>query len=92
MTIKSIPSGEISLAERWIMKFASINWRGLSAVIGFFLVWQLAVIFEFAGFQEIPSPWQVINTFFRTFCSVINIGFPGLSALSGFLSGFYWLR
>ena len=67
MTIKSIPSGEISLAERWIMKFASINWRGLSAVIGFFLVWQLAVIFEFAGFQEIPSPWQVINTFFSDF-------------------------
>ena len=67
MTIKNISQADTTLVNRVSMRFESINWRGLSAVIGFFLVWQLAVVLELSGFEEIPGPWTVINTFCADF-------------------------
>ena len=40
-----------------------INWRGASAIVAFFAVWELLVHFELAGFGRIPAPGEVLVTF-----------------------------
>lgn len=44
-----------------------VNWRGLSAVAGFFILWELAVRLQLAGFGQIPSPFEVAQVFFRDY-------------------------
>ncbi len=53
--------------KSWLPSFKKVNWRGLVSIVGFFIAWQVAVILEWPGFQEIPGPWEVIETFFRDF-------------------------
>ncbi len=45
----------------------TFNWRGLVAVVMFFLAWQLAVTFKAPGFHEIPGPITVVQTLVSDF-------------------------
>lgn len=44
-----------------------VNWRGVAAVGGFFVLWQLAVMLGVPGFSEISTPVTVVHTFFTDF-------------------------
>lgn len=52
--------------KRWWHK-RRINWEGMSAVVAFFLLWELLVYFEVASFGQIPSPFEVLTTFFTVY-------------------------
>lgn len=43
------------------------NWRGLLAVVSFFIAWYLAVYFQLTGFSELPTPWQVVVVLFKEY-------------------------
>jgi NitT/TauT family transport system permease protein len=61
---------EIKAAKRlpaFNWRFSDFNWRGLIAVGGFFLLWELAVRLGLAGFAQIPSPVEVTQVFFRDY-------------------------
>lgn len=42
---------------------ARLNWRGLVSVVAFFLLWYVAVMLKWPGFQKIPDPLTVAQTF-----------------------------
>ncbi len=48
-----------SLRRRW----RRLNWEGASAVVAFFLLWELLVYLEVGSFGQIPSPREVLTTF-----------------------------
>jgi NitT/TauT family transport system permease protein len=60
-------AGGKPLQSEWQRRLRRLNWRGLSAVVGFFVLWELLVRFELAGFGSIPSPFEVITTFFAEY-------------------------
>jgi NitT/TauT family transport system permease protein len=45
----------------------SFNWRGLISVAAFFLLWQCASSFQWAGFKTIPGPYEVLGIFFSEY-------------------------
>lgn len=49
---------------RWAA-IAVMNWRGLASIVMFFLLWQLAVTFQWPGFREIPGPITVAATLWQ---------------------------
>ena len=59
--------GSKPLQSEWQRRLRRLNWRGLSAVVGFFVLWELLVRFELAGFGSIPSPIEVTATFFAEY-------------------------
>ena len=46
-----------------LSRWRHLKWRGAVSVIAFFILWHLAVIMEFAGFAELPTPVQTLSTF-----------------------------
>lgn len=44
-----------------------LKWRGAVSVIVFFALWHLAVVMEFSGFAELPTPVQTMDTFFAEY-------------------------
>ncbi|MBN8761126.1 MAG: ABC transporter permease [Thiobacillus sp.] len=45
------------------IRLPRINWRGVIAIIGFFVAWHLSVKLGFPGFREIAAPYDVLHTF-----------------------------
>ena len=48
-------------------RIPQLRWRGAVAIAGFFLLWWLLVSMKIQGFHSIPSPWEVVKTFFTQF-------------------------
>jgi len=65
------------------------DWRGTSSVLGFFLVWQLAVILSLPGFTEIPTPWEVLVTFVSDFLFSANYWSSWLVSFQRVFLGFF---
>ncbi len=51
-----------ALRSRW-SRLKAPDWRGASAVIGFFVLWDILVRAQIGGFAQIPSPFEVANAF-----------------------------
>lgn len=51
-----------ALRSRW-RKAKMPDWRGASAVVGFFVLWDLLVRAQIGGFAQIPSPLEVADAF-----------------------------
>lgn len=64
---KDNATGSKSLHSAWRRRWRKLNWRGLSAVAGFFILWEMLVRLELAGFGSIPSPVEVTATFFAEY-------------------------
>ena len=48
-------------------RWRRVKWRGVVSVVAFFVLWQLAVVLELAGFAELPTPLQTLRTFFADY-------------------------
>jgi len=48
-------------------RLRGIRWRGAVSVIAFFALWHFAVIVEFSGFAELPTPMQTLTAFFADY-------------------------
>jgi NitT/TauT family transport system permease protein len=44
-----------------------VRWRGTVSVIGFFLLWHLAVVSGLSGISELPTPLVTLKTFFTEY-------------------------
>lgn len=44
-----------------------LRWRGAVSVAAFFVLWHLAVVLEFSGFAELPTPVQTVQAFFSEY-------------------------
>lgn len=49
------------------LKLPQVKWRSITAILGFFALWELFVYFKLPGFDTIPGPVHVINTFIHQF-------------------------
>lgn len=70
----------------------SFNWRGLLAIVLFFLAWQLAVTFKAPGFQEIPGPLIVLQTFVSDFLFSPNYWQSWLISFQRVITGFLFAQ
>lgn len=66
-SMSAAPSGASGAAASRRRRWPVFNWRGLVAVVVFFLAWQLAVTFKAPGFHEIPGPITVVQTLVSDF-------------------------
>ena len=48
-------------------RWRQIRWRGVVSVVAFFALWHLSVVLELAGFAELPTPIQTLDTFFTDY-------------------------
>ena len=48
-------------------RWRRLRWRGAVSVIAFFVLWHLAVVLEFSGFAELPTPVQTVQAFFAEY-------------------------
>ena len=58
-------AGGGAAAQRQRSWLAGFNWRGLVSVIGFFVLWHIAVKLKWPGFAKIPDPLTVGATFLQ---------------------------
>ena len=59
--------GQAASMPRKPSRWRQVKWRGVVSVVGFFALWHLAVVMKFAGFAELPTPIQTLDTFFSRF-------------------------
>ncbi len=50
-----------SARRRW--KRWTPNWRGMAAILAFFVIWTLLAAANIGGFATIPTPWGVLSVF-----------------------------
>jgi NitT/TauT family transport system permease protein len=76
------------LHSEWQRRLRKLNWRGLSAVAGFFVIWEVLVRFELAGFGSIPSPIEVTATFFSEYLPDAGYWYSWWASFERVLYGF----
>jgi NitT/TauT family transport system permease protein len=63
MSENATSSSSVQRSSRW----HNIRWRGAVSVIAFFALWHFAVVIEFSGFAELPTPIATLNVFFTEY-------------------------
>lgn len=69
-------------------RMRNLNWRGFSAIIGFFVLWDLLVRFEVASFGQIPSPGEVLTTFVNVYLPSADYWYSWWASFERVLYGF----
>lgn len=63
--VVQMPAEKTTIKRSKLLK--NFNWRGLVAIVGFFLAWHLLVTLKVPGFREIASPMIVLETFLEQY-------------------------
>lgn len=82
----SLPGSAILPARRRFV--GEINWRGLVAVFGFLLLWQLLVQFKAPGFASIPSPVATVSAFWNGYLTKASYWHSWLASFWRVAAGF----
>jgi len=77
-------------ARRWTLR--AFNWRGVVAILVFFLAWQLAVTLDAPGFHEIPGPITVLYAWVHEFLPAPSYWQSWLISFKRVLLGFFFAQ
>lgn len=87
-TVKEVEALAASPSRPRPRRTRSINWRGVSAIVAFFALWDLLVRFELAGFGQIPSPGEVLATFVTVYLPSADYWYSWWASFERVLYGF----
>lgn len=82
------PTATAMPTAKWRRRLRNINWRGMSAIVGFFVLWDLLVRFEVASFGQIPAPGEVLMTFLTVYLPSADYWFSWWASFERVLYGF----
>ena len=71
---------------------STLNWRGLISILGFFLSWYLACIFELPGFAEMANPAEVIQMFVNEYAHDGHYWLSWVTSFQRVLYGFLFAQ